>query len=135
MSNSALSAKVFAVYLFLVGIALVVDPNSLLSIFQIQPTSEVWVHIVGVLAFMIGVYAWVAAKHDFRPFLVASVWTRLLVCAAFTTFAVIGLASPTLIIFGVADLLGGAWTFFALKADASASISPTGRGSVTASQS
>ncbi|MES2817664.1 MAG: hypothetical protein V4812_01575 [Pseudomonadota bacterium] len=118
MSRSAFSAKIFAIYLFVVGAVLVVAPNFLLSIFRIPPTTEVWIHVVGVVAFMIGVYAWVAAKHENKPFLEASVYTRFVVFVAFTTFAVIGLASPMIVLFGVADLLGGLWTYFALKADA-----------------
>jgi hypothetical protein len=118
MSKSAFSAKVFAIYLFVVGAVLVVAPNFLLSIFRIPSTSEVWIHVVGVIAFMIGVYAWVAAKHESKPLLEASVYTRFVVFVAFTTFAVIGLASPMIVLFGVADLLGGIWTYFALKADA-----------------
>lgn len=118
MSKSAFSAKVFATYLFVVGALLIFVPNFLLSIFRISETSEVWVRVVGLIAFMIGVYAWVAAKHDFRPFLEASVYTRFVVFVAFTTFAVLGLASPMIALFGVADLLGGVWTHFALKADA-----------------
>ncbi|MDL2355567.1 MAG: hypothetical protein QFF03_09950 [Pseudomonadota bacterium] len=120
MSKSAFSAKVFAIYLFVVGAVLVVAPNFLLAIFRIPATSEVWIHVVGVTAFMIGVYAWVAAKHENRPFLEASVYTRFVVFVTFTTFAVIGLASPMIILFGAADLAGGIWTYFALKADAQA---------------
>lgn len=118
MSKSAFSAKVFAVYLFVVGAMLVVAPNVLLSIFGIAPSTEVWIRVVGVTAFMIGVYAWVAAKHENRPFLEASVYTRCVVFVAFTTFAVIGLSSPMIVLFGVVDLCGGLWTYFALKADA-----------------
>ena len=118
MSKAAISSKVFSVYLFFVGAVFVITPNSLLAIFQIPQTTEVWIHVVGVLAFMIGIYAWVAAKNEDKSFLVASVYTRFMVFAAFTTFAVIGLASPVLVLFGAIDLLGGTWTHFALKADA-----------------
>ena len=118
MSKAAISAKVFAVYLFFVGAAFVVTPNTLLAIFQIPQTTEVWIHVVGVLAVMIGIYAWVAARNEDKSFLAASVYTRFMVFVAFTAFAVIGLASPVLIFFGAIDLLGGAWTHFALKADA-----------------
>jgi len=48
MSKSAYSAKVFAIYLFVVGPVLVVAPNFLLSILQMPPTSEVWIHLLGV---------------------------------------------------------------------------------------
>lgn len=76
MSNAAFSAKVFAVYLFIVGAILVVIPNLLLSLFRIPQTTEVWIHVIGVIAVMLGVYAWVAAKHEDRHFLKASVYTR-----------------------------------------------------------
>lgn len=118
MSKSAFSAKIFSIYLFVVGGVLVVAPNFLLSIFRIPPTSEVWIHVVGITAFMIGVYALVAAKHENRSFLEASVYTRFVVFMALATFAVVGLGSPMLVLFGVVDLLGGIWTHFALKADA-----------------
>ncbi|MBI3231345.1 MAG: hypothetical protein HYZ45_14625 [Burkholderiales bacterium] len=117
MSKSALSAKVFAIYLFFVGTALVFVPNFLLSLFHIAPTSEVWIRVVGVIAFNLGIYAWVAAKHEDKSFLVTSVYTRISVFVAFTAFALLGLASPMLILFGVMDLLGAMWTYFALQAD------------------
>jgi hypothetical protein len=106
--------------LFVVGAILVVAPNFLLSIFRMPPSSEVWIHVVGVIVFMLGVYAWVAGKHENKPMLEASVYTRSIVFVAFTTFAVIGLASPMLVVFGVVELLGAIWTHFALKADAQA---------------
>ncbi len=122
MSKSALSAKVFAVYLFIISTVLVVAPNFLLSIFGIAPGSEVWIRVVGVIAFNLGVYCWVAAKHDNKPFMEASVYTRFLVFVVFTIFALLGLASPMLVLFGVVDLCGGMWTYFALKADAGVSF-------------
>ncbi len=128
MSKSAFSAKVFAMYLFVVGVVLVVAPNFLLTIFWMAPSSEVWIRVVGVAVFNFGIYAWVAAKDDNASFLAASVYTRVLVFVAFTCFAVTGLASPMIVVFGVADLFGGIWTYFALKADARA------RGPVLAGQ-
>lgn len=121
MSQSAISAKVFAVYLFVAGALLTTAPNLLLSILHIPQTSEVWIRVVGLVAFMIGVYAWVAADHEFKPFLVASVYTRCVVFVAFTAFAVLGLASPMIMLFGVADLAGGIWTHLALRSDAASS--------------
>jgi hypothetical protein len=116
MSKATFSARVFAVYVFTVSTVLVVAPNVLLSLFGIAPTTEVWIRVAGVLAFNIGIYAWVGARH--RPFLEASVYTRGLVFAAFLVFALIGLVSPMIVLFGLVDLAGGLWTWFALKADA-----------------
>ena len=124
MSKAAFSAKIFAAYLFVVGPVLIAVPNLLLSVFGLPPTSDVWIRVAGVTAFMLGVYAWIAAKHEFTPFLEASVYVRSVVFLAFTTFAVAGLAPAMLVLFGVVDLLGGAWTHFALKADARPALRP-----------
>ena len=118
MSKATFSARVFACYVFVVSTVLVLAPNVLLGIFGIASTSEVWIRVAGVLAFNIGIYAWIGARH--RPFLEASVYTRALVCAAFVVFALRGLVSPMIVLFGLVDLAGGIWTWAALKADARA---------------
>ena len=92
--------------------------NVLLSVFRIAPTTEVWIHVVGLIAFMLGVYAWVLATHESKAFFEASVYARAIVCMAFIVFAVLQLGPPIIVLFGVADLLGAIWTYFALKADA-----------------
>jgi len=120
MSKAAFSSKVFAVYLFAIGPVLVFAPNVLLGLFGIAPTSEVWIRVVGVIAFNLGVYSWVAAKHENTAFLEASVYTRASVFVAFTVFGVTGLASPMIILFGAIDLAGALWTYWSLKADAHA---------------
>jgi hypothetical protein len=120
MTKSAFSARVFAVYLFLLGPVLVLVPNLLLSLFGIAPANEVWIRVVGLLAFCLGVYIWVSA--NFRPFLEASVYTRVLVFVVFLVFAIQGLVSPMIVLFGTIDLCGGLWTWFALKADARSSV-------------
>jgi len=118
MSRSAFSAKVFAIYLFVVSPVLVFAPNVLLTMFGIAPTSEVWIRVVGVIAFNLGVYAWAAARHEDKSFMEASVYTRGSVFCAFVVFALMGLASPMIVLFGMIDLCGGLWTWYALRADA-----------------
>lgn len=120
MSRSAYTAKVFAVYLFVAGPALAIAPNVLLALFGLPGTAEAWIRVIGVLAFNIGIYAWVAARHDDRSFFAASVYTRAIFFSAVTTLALLDLAHPMIILFGVPDLLGAIWTHVALKADAHA---------------
>ena len=126
MSRAAFSAQVFAVYVMATGAAFVVAPNALLPLFGVPPSTEPWVHVVGVLAFMIGIYAWVGGRHDHRPFLVASVATRVLVFASFSVLVLLGIAPPVLALFGVVDLAGALWTGLALRADARAHRNPAG---------
>jgi hypothetical protein len=123
MSRAAFSAKVFAVYLFVISPVLVFAPNFLLAMFGIAPTSDVWIRVVGVIAFNLGIYAWVAARHEDKPFLEASVYTRGLVFCSFVVFALTGLASPMIVLFGLVELCGATWTWLALKGDARAPVS------------
>ena len=81
-------------------------PNIFLAMFQIPATSEVWIRVVGVLVFNIGIYYIYAAKCEARAFFQASIYTRIFVLLAFTAFAALGLASPRLILLSFTDVLG-----------------------------
>lgn len=116
MPRAAFSIQLFAAYLFVLGAVFVIAPNLLLSVFRI-PSAEGWVRIVGLLAFNIGAYGWVAARNQYRAFFVASVWLRVEVWLVLTALAVLGLVPAVLALFGIADLLGGIWTFWCLRLD------------------
>jgi len=115
VSKSAFSVRVFSVYLLILGLGLVFGPNLLLSVFGMPRTEEVWIRVAGVLVFNIGIYYWFAARGEATEVFRASVYTRVLVLASFATFAVLGLASPILVLFGAADFAGAVWTYFALR--------------------
>ncbi|WUR11178.1 hypothetical protein E7V67_015810 [[Empedobacter] haloabium] len=115
MPRAALSARWFAFYVVSVGAALLLVPNLLLALFGMAPTSEIWIRVVGLVAFNLGVYAWISAHH--RRFLQASVYTRALVFIVLAGFVLAGMAEPMLALFGVVDLCGAIWTWLALRVD------------------
>lgn len=117
-SRAAFSLKAFGVYLLGLGAVLALAPNLLLTSFGFEATGEVWIRVLGVVVFNIGVYYWYAGVCEARAFFVASVYARTLVLVSFAAFAAAGLAKPNLVTFGVVDALGGAWTWIALRADA-----------------
>ena len=119
MTRPALSVFVFGIYLLLLGAVLVIAPNLLLSIFQIPPTTEVWIRVAGMLVLLLGVYYVLAARAELRPFFAWSVYVRASVIFFFIAFVLLGYAPSQLILFGVVDLLGALWTFFALRASKS----------------
>jgi hypothetical protein len=102
-------------YVLLLGAGLLLIPNSILSVFQIEETEEVWIRIVGLLLLGYGAYYWTAVRAEFRPLFEMSVWVRWgivvgLVVLAFTV------GPWQLVLFALVDALGGVWTFFALRA-------------------
>ena len=117
MSKAAFTVKAFSVYLFVLGVVLVVVPNLLLSVFGFPPTDEVWIRVLGIVVVNLGAYYWYAAKSEARLFFLASVFTRAFVFVAFVALVVLGLTKPILIAIGTIDALGGLWTYFALKSE------------------
>jgi len=115
MSRAAFTIRAFGYYLIALGVALAVIPNLLLSLFLMPQTSEVWIRVVGLLLFNIGVYYIYASKSEATEFFRASVFTRSLVLVAFAAFVFLGLAKPMLIGFGAVDFIGAIWTWRALK--------------------
>ena len=94
---------------------LLVTPNLLLSLFQIPETNEVWVRVVGMLVFHIGLYYVLMAPSDNKLFYSLTAYTRFGVLVWFIAFVVIGWAPVQLILFGLVDAAGALWTLLALK--------------------
>ena len=115
MSYPARTIAVFAGYLVLLGITLMVTPNLLLTTFGIPPTSEVWIRIVGVLALILAYYYVQAARKEMMDFFRWTVQARAIVIVFFVAFVFLGWAKPVLILFGAIDLVGAIWTALALR--------------------
>lgn len=115
MSKSARSVFIFGLYLGVLGIVLLVIPNFLLGMFQLPSTNEVWIRVVGMLTFLLGVYYILAARKEVTDFFQWTVYLRPTVILFFTAFVLLGFTSPLLILFGVVDLLGAIWTGLALR--------------------
>ncbi len=116
MSKSARSIFIFGLYLGFLGIILLVAPNFLLGIFQLPSTNEVWIRVVGMLLFLLGVYYILAARKELTDFFQWTVYVRSAVIVFLTTFVLLGFVKPVLILIGVVDLLGAIWTHMTLQA-------------------
>lgn len=117
MSKSAFSVKFFGVYALLTGLNLIFAPNMLLGMFGIPATNEVWIRVVGALAFNIGIYYWFAAKCEAKAFFEATVYARAFLFIVFAAFVALGFVNKALILFGVVEVAGAIWTWLALRKD------------------
>ncbi len=115
MTPASKSLYYFGFYLLITGITLTIFPNALLSMLQIAETSEVWIHVLGAVVFGIGLYYVFMAPSNNILFLTLSVYTRAAILVWFTVFVLIGWAPVQLILFGLLDAAGAAWTYTALK--------------------
>jgi uncharacterized membrane protein len=114
MSHPARSITVFAGYLVLLGLTLLVAPNLLLTTFGIPPTNEVWIRIVGLLVLILAFYYIQAARKEMTDFFRWTVPARSAVIVFFVAFVFLGWVKPVLILFGAIDLAGAIWTTLAL---------------------
>lgn len=108
--------NVFGYYLLALGVVLLVAPNVLLQMFGLPPTGEVWIRVVGMLVAFLGLYYRVAAAAELRPIFQMSVLVRGSVPLFFLLFVLAGWVQWPLVLFGVVDALGAAWTWQALGA-------------------
>jgi hypothetical protein len=116
MSNLARSITVFGVYLLLAGLSFIFIPNVVLPLVGLPTTTEIWIRLVGLLTAILGMYFLHSVRYDDRHFYRATLYARLIFFTGVTLFVIFKLGSPLLIVFGLVDLAGAAWTWTALRA-------------------
>lgn len=117
MSKAAMSLCVFSLYMFVLGLILILDPNLLLRVFGIAQTREIWIRIVGLLVLLLGYYDLMASRTGDVAFFRWSVHVRLFAAVLLVVFVVAGLAPAILILFGLIDGAGAVWTALSLRRD------------------
>jgi hypothetical protein len=114
MSSATRSMSVWTGYVLILGVALLLIPNVILSVFQVAETNEVWIRIVGLLLIGYGLYYLTAVRAEFVPLYGMSVWVRWGIAAGLIVLA-FTVGPWQLVLFASVDLLGGLWTFLALR--------------------
>jgi choline-glycine betaine transporter len=112
MSGVARSMQIWAIYATVVGLALLLIPNTLIGIFQIEETTEVWVRVVGGVVLVLTVLYWHIVSEGSRRMFQATVYGRglFVVVAAVLAFT----TGPwQLILFAIVDAAGALWTYMA----------------------
>lgn len=115
MSKSAQSVFLFGLYLGLLGIVLLIAPNTLLGIFRLPPVTDVWIRVIGMLIFLLAYYYIQAARKELTDFFRWTVHARTAVFFFLVAFVLLKLVGPILILLGIVDLLGAIWTNMALR--------------------
>jgi hypothetical protein len=115
MTPAARSVYYFGFYLYLTGLTLIAVPNMFLQALQLPETNEVWIRVLGVVVFGLGFYYHRTGVQNNTSFFRLTIPTRVFVFCSFTAFVLLGYTAPILAGIGAVDLLGAAWTYFALK--------------------
>ena len=117
MNKSSTTLLVFGVYLIGMGLGLVFVPNFVFATLGFPASSEVWPHVVGVLALVLAFYYISAARAHLSTFSQWTVPARIAVFVAFTAFVLAKWVGPMLVMIGAVDLIGALWTWWALRTE------------------
>lgn len=115
MSKAAKSMFVFGLYLVIVGLGLMVAPNTALGLFGVAETNEPYIRLVGMLSLVLAYFYLRAASLELTPFFHWTVHTRLAAMVLFVAFVILDVGEPPVLLFGVADVAGAIWTYLALR--------------------
>jgi hypothetical protein len=115
MTASAKSVYFFGLYLYIVGLTLIFVPHVFLMTLNLPESNDVWIRIVGVLAVLLGYYYHRTGAMNLTEFFKLTIPTRTIVFLSFTTFVLLKLTAPILVLVGAVDLAGAIWTWRSLK--------------------
>lgn len=119
MNPVARSVFVFGIYVVAMGVVLMVRPALAVLPFGLPEPDGPWVRILGLVAFVLGCYYLAAARQGVTQFFRWTIWGRTIVFAGFALLALTGLIPGALVVYGVIDLVGSAWTVMELRRSAS----------------
>ncbi len=114
-SKKHLSLTIQTVYELLTGLQLVFIPNILLATFGFEPTSEIWIKVMGVLVLSAAIFYYTLSKNPHTEIVRASVFMRLLIGGGFILLVATGQVKATLILFAGIDIATAIWTWTELK--------------------
>lgn len=115
MSKIATTIFVYSFYLFLMGLGMMLIPNTLLALFGFLPTEEVWIRVLGLFTFTTGIYYFYSAQNEQIAFFQATIVGRIFFFLMMLVFVLAFQQSVMLAVIGSVDLLGAIWTFSAKK--------------------
>ncbi|NND08810.1 MAG: hypothetical protein HKN87_20755 [Saprospiraceae bacterium] len=117
MNTSATSLKAFGIYLILIpGLGLMLIPEFILDLFSLHHGNSFWLaRMLGLLAFIVGVYYTIAARHKLRELYIPSVILRYFAAFFMGVLWLTGEVEVMILLFAVIDVCGATWTLMTLR--------------------
>ncbi len=110
-----LSLTVQAIYVLITALQLIFVPNMLLGMFGFEPTSEVWIKVLGVVLIAFVIVYFGVIQYGNKELFKITIYSRFAVVLGFVLLVATGQAATPLILFAGIDLATAIWTWFELK--------------------
>lgn len=115
MSATATSIFYYSFYMLGMGLGLFIVPNFILGAFGFAATTEVWVRMLGLLAFCTGILYFYCARTNQTGFFHITVPERVIFFLGTVALVIFLHVTPLLAVIGSIDLLGAIWTGWMLR--------------------
>ncbi len=109
------SITVQMAYVALTGISLIFMPNTLLGLFGLDPTTEVWIRVLGIIVFTLAILYYGINNFGNKEVVKFTVYGRLFAATGIIILALMGFSKMTLILFAGVDIATAIWTWMELK--------------------
>ena len=123
MTRTSKSILYFSFYMEAVGILMIVFPQLVLRILNINTDAGVVVRFLGMVDFFMGYYYLRAgmSREKFKAFYQLTIHTRFSALVLLVVFVIVWSANPIVVLFGVIDAAGAVWTIVSMTLDKRAS--------------
>jgi hypothetical protein len=122
MSSASKSILVFGIYIVVAGLVLIFAPNVLLGLAGVPPASDIWVRGFGIISVVLGLYYLMAARENNVGFYRMTLLGRVVFMLSVSAMGLLTPGYAGLVLFGLIDLAGAAWTWYALRQEANVSV-------------
>jgi hypothetical protein len=114
-STNYVSMRVHAFFVALTGLQLIFTPNMLLRMFGFEPTTEIWIMVMGVIIVSLSPMYYQLSKSSDSTLVRTTVFMRFFVATSLVLFALLGKAALTIVLFAGIDFATAIYTWFELK--------------------
>lgn len=115
MNPTAVSIFYYSFYMMGMGLGLFLIPNVILGVFGFPATTEIWVRMLGLLAFCTGLLYLYCSRTNQTGFFRITVPERLIFFVGTVALVVFFDVTPLLAVIGSVDLFGAIWTGLTLR--------------------
>lgn len=115
MKQVKTSMYVQTIYMFSMGLGILLMPKLLLPLFGFTPPEEIWIRVLGALILGFGYVNFECTRQEVVPYFQASVKGRLLFCAILFTIGLLKLTQPAIFLLAIFEAGLAIWASIALN--------------------